>query len=242
MKAGSSIPAKRKKAKRPSVKSAVDAFARTRIPAAVPADPFGKLRGLLARLNAWDGSASKCPDINFCFDLNFAIVRAAWSFRVRKKPSLPEAVSYLHRREKKLGVRRALDDAEKKLRALSSRKPLIRVLMDRSRRGDTDAKKLLSALRQLDECPKLLPFRKILSPESSDKSRPNLLAAAWRARWEYSDWLADGEASWLAWLLGEANSPEKNEDKGRGKELARKRQARKRAAQKRSTGIIGKLS
>lgn len=239
MKAGSSIPAK---AKRPHVNPAANAFARTRIPAAVPADPFAKLRGLLARLRAWDGSASACPDVDFCVELNAAILLAAWIGRVRKWPSLPEAVSWLHRHHRKLGVRRALDDAGNKLRVLNSRKPLIRRLMDRSQRGDADAKKLLSALRQLDEGQKLLPFQQILFPESSDKSRPNLLAAAWRARWEYSDWLADRDASGLAWLLGEANSPEKIEDKDRKKELGRNRSARYRARQKRSIGIIRKLS
>lgn len=205
-------------------------------------DPFGKLRGLLARLNAWSGRASACPDSCFCRELSFAVIHAARLFRVRRMPSLPEAVSWLHRHHRKLGVRRSLDDAEKKLRALKSRKPLIHILMDRSRGGDTDATEFLAALRRLDEGPKLSRFRHILAPEASDKSRPNLLAAAWRARWEHTSWLMSLDTSDLERFLDRANSAQKIEDGDRKRELARERQARKRADQRRSIDKTRKLT
>lgn len=241
----SPVPAKRNLGKRLSVHRFADALAAYRpgkelkVNTPPAPDNFVELGRLLFKLKEWDGKASTVPDDLFCADLYARIMGAVWSRRTQRKPSFPEAVRWLDRNRKKMGVCAAFDDARKKLRSLRSRKPLIRVLMEQSRSGDSTAKELLAVLRlDLDAGVNLSRFRKILCPDSPHNSRPNLLAAAWRARWEYRIWCGKGDTHTLECLLDMANSPEKIVSLIRKRELTRERLRRHRLAKNSQPGKL----
>lgn len=182
-KAAPVVPAKRKKAKE---KPAADAFARTRITAAVPAGPFGKLRALLLELDGWDGSLAKIPDGAFCFSLNRELFDVAAKSRIWKRPTLREAVAWFSRKHKSVEAEVILERAGRKLMRAFSDAPLIARLVNSVREeDDLCSLDLLRLLGRLDAKTNLNPFRQTLAPSVKE----SLLAAGWRARAEYAEWL-----------------------------------------------------
>jgi len=192
MKGESSIPAKRKRAANPS---AVDAFARP-APVPVSSKPFGKLRGLLAELDAWNGSLATIPDGAFCLSLNREIFREAAKGRSRKMPTVREAIAWFTREHKSVELEVILEQTGRKLMRAFGSAPLISQLVKRVREGDSRSMDLLRLLDRLDPNAKLEPFRQMLAP----RAKESLLAAAWRARAEYAEWLLSfqGRHVWLA--------------------------------------------
>lgn len=163
-------------------KQSFDAYARPVIKNPVEPDPFAALRGEVKRLDSWDGSAGTVPDAAACERLESEIWRAARQFREKRNPSLREAVGWLDRLHKSLGVGEVLERCCRKWETLRAGEPLLARLSGRGERG----RELLSLMARLESLKpqSLTSYRGELKPDAGE----SLLAAAWRNRALYAEW------------------------------------------------------
>lgn len=113
-------------------------------------DGFDDLRGLLKILSGWDGKVESAPSADFFQSLEDAIisVSAVESERVKKRPTLQEAVTWLDKhRRREVCVVACLEEAIGKLFARRHGVPLIHFLIQDNRWESQDVQNLVTELR-----------------------------------------------------------------------------------------------
>ena len=106
----------------------------------------GEIRRLLKILSEWDGKATPSPPAAFFQSLEDAIVSAAWSMRVKRKPSLHLAVSWFSNKCRKPGVAEHIKEAFIRVVEQSRCMPLTRSEMQK-KWGDKETQNLVADLR-----------------------------------------------------------------------------------------------